>query len=251
MSSRLVILVLAVLLASHQALAATCSLLTSGSNATNATDYTTASVAPGSNRLLLLAISNVRNAATECANANVNSISGAGLTWVLVQEQCFSDAVIPTNNLALFRAMGPSPSSGTLSIGYVSTQTSAAWAVVECTEVDTSGTNGSGAVVQSVENSGNASTFSLTLSAFAKSDNISFAAFAANNNDNMTPKSGWTELSETQVVDGGLDYVLQTQVLHSADTSPSATPEAARDWAGIAIEIKSLLTDQGDIIWLP
>lgn len=246
--------ILAVLLSVNPVLAATCTLLTSGSSSANATSRTTASISPGSNRLLLLATSNIRNAANACTDADVSAVTGNGLTWVLVQEQCYGEASTPTNNLALFRAMGASPSSGAITIEHGgTTQLNASWSVVECTDVDTSGTNGSGAIVQSNKTTGNGTTLSVSLSAFSQSTNPSFAAFSVDDNVAVTEKSGWTELSENQVSDGGTDHTLQVQVLHSADAAPSATIGGALDWAGIAVEIKSSVVADtgGDIVWFP
>jgi hypothetical protein len=118
--------------------------LTSGDSTTDGTSIATSSVTPTGDALILAAVVS-RIASGE--NPVVPTASGNGLTWVVVRTAAFGDLT----RLTLFRAMGASPSAGAITFDFGSeTQTDFAWSVAEYTDVDTSGTNGSGAVRQAL-----------------------------------------------------------------------------------------------------
>lgn len=252
MLTKLAALVLVTVLMAEPALATVaCSVLTNSSSTSNATSYGTASVSPGADTLLLLLVSNVRNGDTTCANADVHNVAGNGLTWVEVHQICFSSAAVPNHALAVFRSMGSSPSSGAVTWDHGgNTQNNSAWAVLECTGVDTTGTDGSGAVVQAVETSDTAVTsLTVSLAAFGSADNATLSVFSVSDNIAITHEG--TELFETQVSDGGIDQTLQAQFLAGNDTSPSAS-FASIDAAGIALEIKAAANVLGGgALWFP
>ena len=79
--------------------------LTSGSSATDATSYATASITPTANKLVLLAVFNRVAAGT----ANAPTATGCGLTWVQVATSLGTTAL---RRLTLFRALGSAPSAG-------------------------------------------------------------------------------------------------------------------------------------------
>ena len=114
-------------------------LLTTGSSTTNTATYTTASIAPTPGRLVLVAV-----LATVGSGTTTVDVAGCGLNWVKV-DQTPSAA----RTAHLFRGMG-TPTAGPLTITGGSQMTSALWQVDEFNAVDTSGTDGSGAIAQSV-----------------------------------------------------------------------------------------------------
>ncbi|MEK9137182.1 MAG: hypothetical protein AAB393_08670, partial [Bacteroidota bacterium] len=118
--------------------------LTSGGSANAAqSSYSTASITPSANKLILLAVAYY----TDGAGATISSVTGNGLTWVQVASTSF---ISNYYKLYLFRAMGSSPSTGAVTINFsVSDIYTVAAAVNEFGTVETSGTNGSGAIVQS------------------------------------------------------------------------------------------------------
>lgn len=245
--------VLAWLLFAQPVLAAvSCSVLTSGSDTANLSSYTTASVSPGSNALILVATAQPRNASSACTDNDVSSITGNSLTYVHIARQCFSDAGAPTNTVELWRSMGASPSSGALTINTGgSSQTNMAWAVIECTGVDTSGTNGSGAVVQSATNLAEPGTsVTVTLGAFSSAGNATVGVFGLADNLAVTAGSGFTELVEEQVSDPGFDGTLQVQWRNDNDTSVDASWSSI-DAGGVAIEIQAatVADEGGEAIW--
>src|SRR5574343_915867 len=92
----------------------TASNLTSGSDTTNATSYVTASVTPAANALLLLHVLMSRAG----ASPPTPTVTGAGLTWVLVRRTADFTVGAATGAVAVFRALGSSPSSGALTIDF-------------------------------------------------------------------------------------------------------------------------------------
>jgi hypothetical protein len=154
-------------------MAITANVLTSGAG----TGLATASIAPGANRLVLAIV--VGRFTTNPGANNVWAASGNGLTWERVLE---SGSYASSRKLGVFRAMGASPSSGavTFSESWSGALTDgAAWAIVEFNGVDTSGSNGSGAIgstpVSAVHPPG-APPLNLTITATPGAGDVSFAA---------------------------------------------------------------------------
>lgn len=254
MRRKLIVVVLVWMLSANAAFAAVaCSVLTQGNDATNTTSYATASVTPSSNALILVATEQGRNTATACTDNDVSAITGNGLTWVAVNTQCFSSAGAPTQTVEIWRSMGASPSSGAITIATGgSTQIHMAWAVIECTGVDTSGTDGSGAIVQSAINLVEPGTsLTVTLGSFGGAGNATLGAFGVADNIAVTPGSGFTELAEELISDLGLDSGLQVQWRNDNDTSVDASWSSI-DAGGVAIEIKAAPTSDdtaGEAVW--
>src|SRR5438445_7178536 len=90
--------------------------LASGGAGPNIKTATTQSIAPGPNQLILAWV-----ASTATPNPGFPTLSGNGLTWV-------GAATAVGNRIALFRAMGASPTAGPVTIDFgSSTQKSIAW----------------------------------------------------------------------------------------------------------------------------
>lgn len=138
--------------------------------------YNTASISPTANRLQFCVVAS--NPTTYAVPCNVTSITGCGLTWVHVTSINFG---ANGDRLSVFRAMGAAPTTGALTISLDATTTSCMWQVMEFAGVDTTGTNGSGAVVQwGTSSTTSAGTSASTaLNAFASANNATFGAFDA------------------------------------------------------------------------
>lgn len=253
MCNRLLFAFLAWLIAAQPVLAAvSCSVLTQSSSTTNATNYDTDSVTPTANALILLATVATRNS-TVCSDNDVVTVTGNSLTWANINRQCFSSAGTPVQTVELWRTMGASPSTGTINFDFSSTtQLNAAWAVIECTGIDTSGSNGSGAIVQNAINLVEPGTsLTVNLAAFGDAGNATLGVFGVADNVTVTEGSGFTELAEQLVSDGGTDIGLQVEWKTSNDTSVDASFSSI-DAGGIAIEIKAAATatdTSGEILW--
>lgn len=167
------------------------SKLTSGFSDTDQLTMTTASVSPGSNSLLLLGI-----AITQPTVTDPTTVVGNGLTWVKVTHIDMGTTG-PERRLLLYRSMGASPSSGTIVATWSANITGVVWALIECSNVDTSGTNGSGAVVQSatVASASSVTTQTNTLSAFEHANNVHVAFTHLRATTGVTPDADFAELS--------------------------------------------------------
>lgn len=182
------------------------SSLTGSFSTTDATSYTTASITPSANKLILLSVLSVQT-----GGPPVPTITGNGLTWVEVD----SNLNTTTNNrrITIFRAMGAFPSTGTITIDFGgSTQARCIWSVSEFDGVDTGGTNGSSAIVQTTETSatpGNATSVTLTLSAFADTANVAYGLMWLFSAEDITNGSGFTSIYENSSGEGAQNMSTQ------------------------------------------
>lgn len=214
------------------------SALTLGSSSTNTTTYNTASITPTANRLVLLAIEMARSGTA--APPAVFTVTGNGLTWVEVAKVGvgFSSGANYNGQVSLFRAMGASPSAGAVQIVTDATATSMAWSIVEFSGIDTSGTNGSGAIVQSVTNRNDSvTTVTATLGTFSNANNATYGAFGAGDGGGVprtwTPGTGFTELHDTGAEFASIGTMWQA----ANDTTVDSTASASTNIGAIAVEI--------------
>ncbi len=206
-------------------MAITQTVLTSSANTTDATSWTTASISPTANRLVLAAVSS-----SLAAGPAVPTLTGNGLTWVQVNSRTYAG----NRRVTVFRAMGASPTTGTVVIDFAGvTQLAAAWIFSEYDGVDTSGTNGSGAIVQSVIATGTSAAPAATLAAFGSTSNATYGAFSVNNTSGFTGE--FAEVADVNV--SGLGS-LMAEWRNDNDTSVTATCTSG-DWGVVAIEIKA------------
>jgi hypothetical protein len=223
------------------------SALTSGNTSTNAASYTTDSITPTPNALVFAAILN-----TDGTLPSTLSLSGCGLTWEQIDSQTFNTLADPNHRLSLFRAMGASPTTGpvTIDAGAGSgNQSGCAWSIVEFTGADTSGTNGSGAIVQSLGSaSTDAASMTITLDAFGSVNNVTFGCFANNDGTAPTVGAGFTQIhSKTFATPDGQ---LLTEWVDGNDISVNSTQGAAASpkWGGIAVEIKAVASASQTVV---
>ena len=79
--------------------------LTSGTNTANLASYSTDSITPSANKLILAAVS-----LQDSADSGAPTLSGNGLTWIQIDSLVYSTTG-GGHRLTLFRAMGSSPST--------------------------------------------------------------------------------------------------------------------------------------------
>ncbi len=169
----------------------TWTLKEAASSTTDGASFTTGNQTPNAGYLQVLDILTSSAAAAEVPT----SVAGCGLTW----ENVSSIAYISGNRmLSRWRAMGPAPSTGTLTITLLSTMTACLWNWKETGNADTSGTNGSGAFVQTVTASAGAgsTTISANLAALENAANSALAAVGLNTTGGVTPDAQFTELGD-------------------------------------------------------
>ncbi len=209
-----------------------------GDTANVASYATSAAYTPTANALVIAAVANSKASAP-----NTPTFSGNGLTWVQIGTQTYGTIATPLLRLTLFRAMGASPTNTTGVADFAAVaQTGCSIRVVEFRNVDRSGTNGSGAVVQAptftARDSGTNPTFSLA--AISNPRNATFGAIA----NNQSSETSYT--AETLAVEIAEDgYVTPSQDLMTfyrlgtEDNSLAVTgASVASCFAGI--EIKAL-----------
>jgi hypothetical protein len=154
----------------------TATLLDEGSSGATAASYLTNSVTPAANKLLLLVVTNGLSGGASV----VNTVTGQGVTWVLVDQAAQSNV-----RVSVFRAMG-TPTTGQLTIDFNAvSQTNCIWSLVQFDKVNTGGTNGSGAVVQSKNGTGTGTPSpSVTLTVPVGAGNATFGAVCENSTTN-------------------------------------------------------------------
>ena len=222
-------------------MAITRAALTNGTSDADTTSYNTASISPGGDKLLLCAVA---QSAYDSGNNDQPTLSGNGLTWVAIGSIVGAGGWSTYSRITLFRAMGASPSSGAVTISFTNQQDSVLWDIQEFDGVDTSGTNGSGAIVQNATNSGTAASLTVTLSAFGDSANATYGCFERVRDGTVqgqSPGTGFTELTDISLN----FYTTYNMMLHvewrndNDTTVDSSTSSAWESTTGIAVEIKA------------
>lgn len=213
-------------------------------SATGDGPYSTVSWAPSNGRLYLLAVHARTNITADTVQPGV---TGNGMAWVLVADVIYDTTSTSRKRLSVFRAMVASgATTGATTITYSGqAQTAAAWTIDEVTGMDTSGTNGSGAIVQSNTNKDEtltATALTVTLSSGIGTGNATWGAFA-NDWTNVTwttnaPGSGYTE---SGFADEGTYLVNSSEYKLAGSTAVNytwGTDGQGGAFGGVGVEIK-------------
>lgn len=201
------------------------------------TIFVTDPATPTANCLQLLAVAFVQVTPGTLATPTV---TGCGLTWTPVK---FVDHYPSYGRLVVYRAMGAAPTTDVLTITHPVTMTTCAWSLTEYANVDTSGSNGANAIVQSASATITGSTnLGITLGAFASNSNATYGAFAASGSLGeaggiaFTAGSGFTQLHSI-----GQEWVnLETEWRTDKAINITSATDIVTDFlGGIAIEIKA------------
>jgi hypothetical protein len=224
----LVLLLAALLVCAPAFSALNCTSLTTG------TGLTTASITLTAGRL------NVACTFAYSFSATVGTTSRTG--WDNLGTAGGEVFNASTSRLQCFRHVAGSDSTGTLTWTNTNTGVIFVHSVIECTGHDTSGSNGSGAIVQVVDTSttgADPNNYNLSLAALGDAaNNVVLAAFAAAGagTPSAAPSSGYTELNET----AGSGYGLSVNWQLPGTTTPgTANTSGFADIAGMGIEIKA------------
>lgn len=165
-------------------MAVTMNRLTSGSGTP---PLSTASFTPAANSLVLafIVVDDFHS------GPNVTLSNGNGLTWVNLFDANIY-IMQAGNSCGLWRAMATTPSTGTISI---TADSAIQWDIIEFSGVDTSGSNGSGAVVQISQFGGSPGTPTVTFSSPTNSSNA-IVGFMGCHDGTVTvgPGSGFTTI---------------------------------------------------------
>lgn len=208
----------------------TATTLTSGSDGTTVSLATTASVTPSANKLQLLHVH-----AHPAGGPGYATVTGCGLTWVSVDQHNYDGGGGDTQ--MLYRALGGSPSTGALTIdfGTGNDQLEICWSLAEFGNVDTSGSDGAGAVVQAVKATGTSTTPSATLAAFGSTDNATYAAVSTGSGGYPLIAGLPNELHNFQGPTVGLLTLSEWKGYNDTTADASCVSTV---WGVIAVEIK-------------
>lgn len=196
----------------------------------------TSSITPSANALILVCASSVGGLGTD-----LTGITGCGLTWVKINMA--QGGGLGQTNACIYRALGPSPTTGALTLTYNAPQNGTVVSVYQFTGVPTSGTNGSGAIAQSAVAVGTAAANpSVNLAAFqvdGKSTGFFVATkggAGATNPFAGTPESGWTESLDSGATGGATCGAYISYRALTTDNTMIVTAAAA-DFGIVGIEI--------------
>ena len=212
--------------------AITATNLTSGTSSAIGNTVTTASISPGANKLDIVTVQGYF-----AGGNNVPTVSGAGGTWTQI-----ATAVTPDNTrrTTLFRDLSPTPGSGPLTISFGQGQNPESWSVDEFSGTDTSGTHGSGAIVQSVpfaQGSTTTTGATISLAALFSPHDATFGSMRINQNQRITAGSGFTELANVVNAAGGSG--LENEWAINKAPLTWTWPSQSTQLTGVALEIKS------------
>lgn len=213
--------------------------LTTGSNSAGSTTYATDSIAPNPSRLIVAAVM-----VSSAAPTPTVAVTGCGVTWVPVASNATGTQPIHGRTIHLFRAMG-SPTAGALTITADSALTAALWQVIEVSGVDTSGTSGSGAVVQSVTHRSDGVDVTSDTKAFGSpitAGNATYAAIGLHSvQEALTAGAGWTTVAQTTVA--GPQSSFMGEFAATGQQNIAASWTTATDDMMVGVEIKAATGD--------
>jgi hypothetical protein len=210
--------------------------LTTGSSSTANTVYTTATVVPSVNTLLLFTVSVYSS--SSATNPATPTITGNGLTWELIDKADPDALGTDRSTIFVFRSMASVSTPGAITMTFVgSNQSKVCWTLDEVSGVKTTGANGSGAIAQSQTAVTAAADVSLsaTFTNPLTSGNLGWAAFQVESTttNTFTAGSGWTTQSSSATQNYALAYT-QTE---TADNTISASWSVSGRAGLVAIEI--------------
>lgn len=191
--------------------------ITASHSTTDAASYATASVSLTAGRLYILTVGHRRSTTSLAVEPTV---TGASQTWTKVVTQT-TTSPNTRRRVTMFRCLPGSGASGVLTIDFAGeTQHVCHWTLTEFTGMNTGGTNGSGAIVQSAGMTADSISTgaTVTLAAFERAGN---AAHGVCNSTLTVPtvEGGYAELSLTS----GDTENQSSEFKASSDTSVSWT----------------------------
>lgn len=212
--------------------------LIQSSSVTDATSYNTASISPTAGALVLAIITSRRVTGT----AETPALTGNGLTWEVI-----ASATDGGRRVTMLRAMGPSPSSGAVTIDFNGqTQSFCIWTFEELIGVAPGGTNGSDAIVQSVTDvQGSGTSISGTnLAAFANAADLAFYGVHHIANEGNTVADSWTARGvggSVSFSDGGVLASFRA-ISKVNDNTPGTTGiswATSSGWYAVGVEVRT------------
>jgi hypothetical protein len=191
--------------------------------------YTNSAAVIRKNTLALIAITG-----QVAGGATVTNVTGNGCAWVKVSDTNFNAGAM---SFSLWRTMtnADTASAGQI-VDFAAAQTGCNMYLGLFTNVVTSGTSGSGAVLQFIRGTNAIADPSITLAALKYKSAVMMALSNVDNNGNAgTPETVYVEDFDNgfNTTAQGLYYMHN---LNTTDTTPTVT-QTAQQWGGIAVEI--------------
>lgn len=216
-------------------------------NGSRQSSWTTASLSPTAGRFIIAVVTSGTGSSTQPPSP---TITGCNLTWTAVNT--YLNPIGLSRRITVYRAVATNPSSGTLTIDFSGVGVQGVTVeVVELTGIDTTGTNGSNGIVQSLAEvvPGSATSKSMTLSALAKADNITFGACMGwGYATAISPGSGYTELTDTVNTVGSQTQMQVKLPLGSTTVNWSFADANDGETGAIALELKTVPDGGGFIL---
>ena len=208
--------------------------LTAGSNVTASSSFATATITPGAGRLVLAFV-----LSRKAGGAGLPTASGNGLTWHQVASTL--NAAAGNSRITCFRAMGPAPSAGPLTFNFAGQQQAAcAWSVFEYDNVDGTGTDGSGAVVQQQTASGSSTTLAAMLGPLADAAaSLVVGGVVLGTDEAVSAGAGLAQIDLQPFVQGGIRGTLQTEDRTGGGSTVDWSWPTTANAGAIALEIKA------------
>lgn len=182
------------------------------------------------------------------APETIASVTQTGQTWVEVAASVAFDTVAtPLKRVSAWRTLGAGAAAAGLSIAITGGTDQQTGMIVMCYEVagvDTSGTNGSGAILQTKTGAADAVTaHTVTLDAARTANSALFHAYGSDAGGVATAEAGYTAGTRNDYATPST--IGQTQwVVGGTDTTPTWTT-AATNGASFAVEVKEAAAGSG------
>lgn len=205
----------------------------------NTNSYATGSISPGANRLILVAVGLSDGGGADPDTPT--SVTGNGITYELVDATEGNNLYLTGQTInyrvLLYRGMSASPSAGAVTVAFTNSATGCNIVVVEADGVDTSGTNGSGAIVQAKKNTAVGTALTVTLTSAPDAANAVYATYDYTNAVTFTPEGTWTELPATEITHANPGHGMGGQYIVGADQTAAGTIGSSAEIGGIAVEV--------------
>ncbi len=209
----------------------------------NATTYASGSFTPLVNRLYLLGVVH-SDAAPEATVPTVATTTG--LAFVQIGSSIVFDTIASNvHRLTIFRALKTSGlGAGTYTITLGDAGTGATGILLESNnQINTTGTDGSGAIGTTWTNNGDASANpTVTIAALANNNNGIVAFFGSDDATAPTAPAGWTVHGDPNYNSPATGGFAMSRGGHSGSNTVSCTLTSS-DWAAHAIEVVSTDTN--------
>jgi hypothetical protein len=211
--------------------------LSVGSSAANASTYVTGSFAGAANTLVLLACSGHGTTLR-----SVSSIVGGGASagWTSVDSATYNTVASPLDRISIWRYLSSSPAAASVAtITLTGTNSQLQWIVTQYSNVSTTGTNGAGAIQQSVRSTADTvSAITIPMTSFISTANGAFGGFSfltTFTSLGVTPGANFKALAETSAGEIADIYSCWTSV--NVTNIDSKLTAGTKNAAGIGLEI--------------